>query len=115
LFERAIGAMNLEQARSQFDANGVLWATYQTLRTALETDPRLSLSAPLFEQLDHPSGLRYPAAGAAASFHGEQRSPVLRAPSLGEHTDEVLAEVLSLSSARIGELHDAGIIASAQG
>ncbi len=115
LVERAIGALNLEQARHQFEAHGVLWSTYQTLRQALETDPRLSLSAPLFEPLDHPSGLRYPAAGAAASFHGEQREPVLRAPVLGEHTDEVLAEVLSLSSARIGELHDAGIIASAQG
>jgi 2-methylfumaryl-CoA isomerase len=65
----------------------------------------------LFETLGHPSGLSYPAPGAAASFHGTPRVPVQRAPHLGEHTDQVLAEVLSLSPTRIGELHDAGLIA----
>lgn len=113
LFEQAIGTLPLAQLRSRFEANGVLWSSYQTLRTALERDPRLSLDGPLFSMLDHPSGLRYPAPGAAANFHGEQRHAAVRAPRLGEHTDQVLAEVLSLSCARIGELHDAGLIAGA--
>ncbi|HSV82975.1 MAG TPA: CoA transferase [Ramlibacter sp.] len=113
LVEPAIAALPLAQVRTRFEANGVLWSTYQTLRTALERDPRLSLDAPLFSMLEHPSGLRYPAPGAAASFHAEQRLSPVRAPRLGEHTDQVLAQVLSLSSARIGELHDAGIIAAA--
>ena len=112
LFERVIGALPLAQLRGRFEANGVLWSTYQTLRTALEHDPRLSLESPLFSLLDHPSGLRYPAPGAAATFHGAQRLSAVCAPHLGEHTDEVLARVLSLSSARIGELHDAGLIAA---
>jgi 2-methylfumaryl-CoA isomerase len=112
LFERAISAFTLEQLRSRLDAKGVLWSTYQTLRTALEHDPRLSLDGPLFSMLDHPSGLRYPAPGAAATFHASERAPAVRAPRLGEHTDEVLTEVLSLSSARIGELHDAGLVAT---
>ena len=112
LFERVIGALPLAQLRGRFEANGVLWSTYQTLRTALEHDPRLSLESPLFSLLDHPSGLRYPAPGAAATFHGAQRLSAVRAPYLGEHTDEVLATVLSLSPARIGELHDAGLIAA---
>lgn len=111
-FERAIGALPLSALRSRFDAKGVLWGTYQTLRTAIERDPRLSLAAPLFSMLEHPSGLRYPAPGAAATFHSAPRERVVRAPVLGEHTDEVLAEVLSLSPARIGELHDAGIVAA---
>lgn len=113
LVEQAIAALPLAQLRGRFEVNGVLWSTYQTLRTALERDPRLSLDAPLFSLLEHPSGLRYPAPGAAATFHGEQRQGAVRAPKLGEHTDQVLAEVLSLSSARIGALHDAGIIAAA--
>ncbi|SAK96086.1 L-carnitine dehydratase/bile acid-inducible protein F [Caballeronia hypogeia] len=113
LFEQAIGALSLAQVRSRFEANGVLWSTYQTLHTALASDPRLSPAAPLFSMLDHPSGLRYPAPGAAATFHGAQRQGVVRAPRLGEHTDQVLSEVLSLSSACIGEMHDAGLIATA--
>lgn len=113
MFEEAIGALPLAALRSRFDTNGVLWSRYQTLRTALEREPRLSLDTPLFSVLDHPSGLRYPAPGAAASFHAEQRQDAVRAPRLGEHTDEVLAQVLSLSSTRIGQLHDAGIIGAA--
>ena len=35
----------------------------------------------------------------------------MRAPHLGQHTDEVLAQVLSLSASQIGELHDAGLVA----
>jgi 2-methylfumaryl-CoA isomerase len=113
LFENAIAALPLAQLRSRFEANAVVWGTYQTLQAAIAHDPRLSLDRPLFSMLDHPSGLRYPAPGAAATFRGEQRLPPVRAPRLGEHTDQVLAQVLSLSAARIGELHDAGIIACA--
>ena len=112
LVEQAIGALALQQLRGRFDANGVLWSTYQTLGKAITQDPRLSLDGPLFTMLDHPSGLRYPAPGAAASFRGAERGAAARAPRLGEHTDEVLAEVLSLSAARIGELHDAKLVAS---
>jgi 2-methylfumaryl-CoA isomerase len=113
LIEHAVGVLPLAQLRARFDANSVLWSIYQTLHDALEHDPRLSLDTPLFTMLEHPSGLRYSAPGAAATFHGEQRLSAVPAPRLGEHTDQVLAEVLSLSSARIGELHDARIIASA--
>jgi 2-methylfumaryl-CoA isomerase len=112
LFERAIGALTLEDVRGRFEAKGVLWSTYQTLSDALAHDPRLSMESPLFTMLDHPSGRRYPAPGAAATFHASERAAVTRAPHLGEHTDQVLAEVLSLSSARIGELHDAGLVAT---
>jgi 2-methylfumaryl-CoA isomerase len=110
LVEKALGALDLEGLRERFERHGVLWGSYQTLLTALERDPRLAPAAPLFSVLEHPSGLRYPAPGAAASFHGAERQPAVRAPHLGEHTDQVLAKVLNLSSTRIGQLHDAGII-----
>lgn len=113
LFEQAIGALLLGEARAKFEANGVLWSTYQTLSKAITKDPRLSLSAPLFSMLEQPSGLTYPVPGAAATFSGDARQSAVRAPRLGEHTDQVLSEVLSLTSARIGELHDAGVIAAA--
>jgi 2-methylfumaryl-CoA isomerase len=45
----------------------------------------------------------------------DARRPVTPAPRLGQHTDEVLAEVLGLSSGEIGRLHDAGIVAGADG
>jgi len=41
------------------------------------------------------------------------RELLRRAPQLGEHTDEVLAEVLGLSAGQIADLHDARIVAGA--
>lgn len=111
VFEQAIAARSLEALRQAFDANNVCWSGYQTLDGALRSNPHFDTSRELFTTLDHPSGHRYPAPGAMAGFAGLERQPVVRAPHLGEHTDQVLAEVLSLTAARIGELHDAGLIA----
>ena len=112
LFEQAIGALALAQVRTTFDANAVCWSPYYTLQRGMKEDPRLSLASPVFNEIDHPSGLRYAAPGAAATFAGLKRGPVVRAPHLGEHTDEVLAQVLRLTPGRIGELHNAGLVAS---
>jgi 2-methylfumaryl-CoA isomerase len=111
LFERAIAARALADLQQAFDANAVCWSQYRTLQAALREDPHFATDRELFTTLDHPSGHRYPAPGAMAGFEGVARQPVERAPRLGEHTDEVLAGVLALSSAQIGELHDAGIVA----
>ncbi|WP_168787869.1 CoA transferase [Paraburkholderia aromaticivorans] len=111
LFERAIALRSVDDLKVGFSANGVCWSPYRTLQSALTDEPRFSTTGPLFQTLDHPSGHRYPAPGSAATFQGMQRQPIVRAPHLGEHTDQVLMEVLSLSSSQVGELHDAGVVA----
>lgn len=111
LFDQAIAALPLARLQPLFEAHGVCWSRYRSLRDALDADPHFDARRDLFTTLDHPSGRRYPAPGAMASLPGVPRQPVTRAPHLGEHTDQVLAEVLSLSSAQIGALHDAGVVA----
>jgi 2-methylfumaryl-CoA isomerase len=49
--------------------------------------------------------------GSPLDFSAVPRLPVRRAPLLGENTDEVLIEVLGLSTREIERLHDDGIIA----
>ena len=69
----------------------------------------------MFEEIRHPSGLSYPAPGAMATIPQDARGAVRPAPRLGQHTDEVLAEVLGLSGDEIARLHDAGVVAGADG
>lgn len=48
--------------------------------------------------------------GTPLDFSAVERLPVRRAPLLGEHTEEVLAELLGLTTAEIGRLERAAII-----
>lgn len=111
LFERAFATRSAADLQPLFDAGGVTWGRYQTLHEAVIGDARLFTANPLFETIAHPSGLSYPAAGSAATLAGEPRGPVVAAPRLGQHTDEVLASVLGLDSGAIGRLHDSGVVA----
>jgi 2-methylfumaryl-CoA isomerase len=52
--------------------------------------------------------------GTPLNFSRLPRSEPLPAPLLGEHTDEILAEVPRLSDTEIGRLHDAGVVADAR-
>jgi 2-methylfumaryl-CoA isomerase len=110
LFERAFAAKTAGELAPLFDAGGVTWGAYQPLEAALE-DRRLYKDNPLYQALAHPSGLTYPANGAMATIPQDERAPAAAAPRLGQHTDEVLAEVLGLSGAEIARLHDQGVVA----
>ena len=48
--------------------------------------------------------------GSPLDFSAVPRTPVRRAPLLGEHTEEVLADVLGLSDIEIARLVDAGTV-----
>jgi 2-methylfumaryl-CoA isomerase len=111
LFETAIGARALSELAPAFDSAGVTWGKYQSLYAAAHNDKRLFTANPMFEQIKHPSGQSYLAAGAPAAFSDEQRASVHPAPRIGAHTDEVLATLLGMSSSQIAALHDAGTVA----
>lgn len=111
LFERAFAKRTAAELAPAFDAGGVTWGAYQPLEAALD-DPRLFKGNPVFEDIRHPSGLSYPAPGAMATIPQDVRGEVRPAPRLGQHTDEVLAEVLGMSSVEIAKLHDGGVVAS---
>ena len=103
----------LAEIEAAFAGSGVLWGPFQDFATLVNSDPRCSTANPLFAEIDQPGIGRYLAPGLPLDFSAEPRQPTRPAPRLGEHTDLVLAEVLGLSAAEIGRLHDAGIAAGA--
>ncbi|MDB5713938.1 MAG: carnitine dehydratase, partial [Sphingomonadales bacterium] len=112
LVETAVAARQSAELGATFDRLGCCWGPYQTMREAVD-DPALVGENPMFSTIQQTSGLRYPVPGAMATIPQEPRLPPVRAPFLGEHSDEILAEVLGLGSGQIGALHDAGLVASA--
>jgi 2-methylfumaryl-CoA isomerase len=76
-------------------------------------DPFCSTANPLFQAVDQPGIGRYLAPGSPLDFAAMPRGEVKPAPRLGQHTDEILTNVLGLSSGQIGKLHDDGVVAGA--
>jgi 2-methylfumaryl-CoA isomerase len=102
---------SLAEARTALDAVGACWGPYQTFKQAVAEDPRISTDNPVFEEVEQPGMGTFLSAGGMMDFSAAARTPVKPAPVLGQDTDAVLADVLGLSDGKIGELHDAGIVA----
>jgi 2-methylfumaryl-CoA isomerase len=75
-------------------------------------DPRCSLANPMFGEIEQPGVGRIMAPTAPLAFGTDTSPRPARAPRLGEHTEAVLTELLGLSSAQYGKLHDAGVVAT---
>ncbi len=109
LFEEAIGRRDLADLAAAFDAGGIVHSPYRTMLDAVN-DPALVANNPIFGEAQNPSGFAYPAAGAFATIPQAEREAPRPAPHNGQHSEEILAAHLSLSSGEIARLIDAGIV-----
>jgi 2-methylfumaryl-CoA isomerase len=110
-----VARRTLAEIAEVFDDLGVCWGPYQTFTQLVEEDWRCSEANPMFKDIYQPGigTLRTP--GTPVAFRASPRQSPRPAPLLGQHTDEILAEVLGLNGAEIGALHDAGVVAGPEG
>ena len=111
LFQTAADGLDYATLETRMAAEG---CTFERYRTAFEAanDPVLVADNPLFGPPPaNPSGFDYPATRSFANLAGEAAGDPAPAPYLGQHSEEVLAEKLGLSSGAIGRLVDAGTVA----
>ena len=111
LVARWCAAHTLPEASAALDAQGVCWGRYQSMLELVANDPRCSTENPLFSEVDHPESGQYLTPGSPLRFPADNLVDPGLAPRLGQHTDEVLADVLGLSGSEIASLHDNHIIA----
>ena len=104
-------ARMLSEVEGLFEHHRVCWARYQTIREVVEKNPDCSTQNPMFSMVDHPGVGTYLTPGSPLAFSAMERPEPVRAPLLGEHTDEVLSEVLEMSEREISQLHDDRIVA----
>ena len=110
LVEQRVAQWAYPALKDALDAVGGCYGPYQTMLDAAH-DPALVTNNPIFGTAPNPSGAAYPAAGSFATLPGLDRAPPAPAPYLGQHSEEVLADRLGLSSGQIGALIDAGPVA----
>ncbi len=71
-------------------------------------DPSLRATGTVVE-VDHPTRGRYLTVGNPVKL-SDSLSEVVRSPLLGEHTDEILAQVLGYSADKIAEIRASGAL-----
>ncbi len=114
LFETAIAARDHADLAAAFDAAGIVHSAYRTMLDAV-SDDRLVGQNPMFSaSTNNPSGFAYPAAGPFGTVPQQDRGAPLPAPRNGQHSEEILAERLNLSSGEIARLIDSKIVGTAQ-
>jgi 2-methylfumaryl-CoA isomerase len=109
MFDRAIGERTHADLTAALDSGGVVHSAYRTMLDAAK-DPELVTNNPIFGAAENPSGFAYPAAGSFATAPQLERHAPRPAPRNGQHSEQILAERLSLSSGEIARLIDAGIV-----
>ena len=106
-----IAGRTVAEVAARFDELGVCWGRYQTFKQLVDDDPRCSVDGGLFRQVDQPQIGTYLSPGSPLAFDGELAVEPTPAPRLGEHTEEILADDLGLTTAEIGSLRASGTVA----
>ena len=75
-------------------------------------DPACSEENPLFVRREQAGIGEMLMPGSPLEFTGLDRESSAGAPGLGEHTDQVLSELLNLSPGEIGRLRDQKLVSS---
>ncbi len=111
VFQQAADSFDWSALSARMSWQGCTYERYRTMHEAAN-DPQLVTNNPLFGPSPaNPSGFEYPATRSFANLPEKEVGEPRPAPYLGQHSEEVLAERLGLSSGDIGRLVDAGTVA----
>jgi 2-methylfumaryl-CoA isomerase len=105
-----IAASSFARVAERFDELGVCWGRYQSFTQLVEEDKRCSTDSEMFRDVEQPGIGPSLMPGSPIAFDGVLAVDPAPAPTLGQHTDEILASDLGLTGAEIGALHDDGVV-----
>ena len=109
IFEPRIAKLPFQSLQKLLNENEVCWGPYQTLLETLNNDERVSEQNPIFSMETHASTGTYLTPAYPASISGSTPQQAAKASRLGADTEEVLSDILNLSTTEIQHLIDNNI------
>jgi len=104
-----VSARDLDAVQKQFDDAGVLWSPYRSFKE-MSADPDATADNPMFTLVSHPGVGDYSIASTPLTFGAAERRPASVPPRLGEHTDEILTDLLEMSAVEVAALRAQGVV-----
>ena len=101
---------SIEDIEIAFARERVCWSRYRSVTDMVQSDPNCSPNNPMFVRQEQPAVGEFLMAGSPLEFGRLDREDTDIAPRLGEHTEEVLSQVLHLSSDEIGRLSERDVV-----
>lgn len=93
LFAKWIGELDLAEVTARLEGTSLLWERYRTFGDLVADDGAAIRDEPVIGDVDQPGVGRYLAPASPIALDGS-RTPIVRAPVLGEHTDAVVTDWL---------------------
>ena len=103
---------SLSEIAPLFDAAGLTWSEFRTTKRALAEDADLSPDNPMFVETQQGASGSYLVPKSPMTFDACETPNAVKAPQLGEHTEEILGDVVGITERQIAQLFDGGIVAS---
>ena len=104
-----IATHSFAEVQARFDDCGVCWGKYQTVAELVREDPSCSIDNPMFSRVQQ-AGIGELLSPSVPLNFATGRVDAKPAPSLGADTEEVLLDVLGMSSGQLGSLLAKGIV-----
>ncbi|HYC48221.1 MAG TPA: CoA transferase [Burkholderiales bacterium] len=100
----------LKDVEAAFTDPSLLWGPYRTFRQMLAEDKRASEWNPMFKRVEHPGAGTFLTATSPLAFSAAARVAPGVAPQLGQHTADVLRDVLGIDDTRYSHLVSSRIV-----
>ena len=97
-----------------FNDLGLTWSQFRTLKEAIDEDGDTFADNPMFETQDFDGIGKYMVPRSPVEFSNHLAISPEKPPKLGQHTEEILADIMGLGSREIGVLFDSGIVSFAK-
>ena len=110
IIQESVKSKTINELENDLNSHNVCWERYQTVEELVKKDSDICDENQFFQSRLHPKIGEYPMCSGASDFKGIEKKPARIGPTLGQHTDEILAEILGMSEEKIGRLHDQGTV-----
>ena len=114
IFRSWFAKRKITDFEKSFNDFGLTWSRFRTTKEAITEDKDTFSDNPMFETLDFEGIGQYMVPRSPLEFSNYDPLPAQKPPKLGQHTEEILGDIMKLGSGEIGALFDSGTVGSSK-